>query len=66
MDEAYALALVAAAPAAQRLADAPLLALPLLVLLFTLPATNLALNLGHLSGRGPALTFPRIAPIATG
>lgn len=63
--DAYSIAALAGAPCAHLLSRT-LLAWPLIFLLFTLPATNLLINLGHVSGTGPVLTFGRIAPIASG
>ncbi|VDN01900.1 unnamed protein product [Thelazia callipaeda] len=63
--DAYSLATLAGAPFSQLLSQC-LLAWPLVFLLFTLPATNLLINLGYVSGAGPVLTFSRIAPVASG
>lgn len=63
--DAYSIATLAGAPLAHLLSHS-LLAWPIVFILFTLPAFTLLLNLGHVSGAGPVLTFARIAPIASG
>lgn len=63
--DAYSIATLAGAPYAQLLSQS-LITWPLIFVLFTLPAANLLINLGHVSGAGPVLTFARIAPIASG
>ncbi|VDM37911.1 unnamed protein product [Toxocara canis] len=63
--DAYSIAALAGAPVAHLLSQS-LLAWPVIFILFTLPAFTLLINLGHVSGAGPVLTFARIAPIASG
>ncbi|VDK87671.1 unnamed protein product [Litomosoides sigmodontis] len=63
--DAYSIAVLAGAPYAQLLSQS-LITWPLVFVLFTLPAANLLINLGYVSGAGPVLTFARIAPIASG
>ncbi|EJD74817.1 hypothetical protein LOAG_17917 [Loa loa] len=63
--DAYSIATLAGAPYAQLLSQS-LFTWPLIFVLFTLPAANLLINLGYVSGAGPVLTFARIAPIASG
>uniref|UniRef100_A0AAF5Q6Z7 Uncharacterized protein n=2 Tax=Wuchereria bancrofti TaxID=6293 RepID=A0AAF5Q6Z7_WUCBA len=63
--DAYSIATLAGAPYAQLLSQS-LITWPLIFVLFTLPAANLLINLGYVSGAGPVLTFARIAPIASG
>ncbi|VDD90203.1 unnamed protein product [Enterobius vermicularis] len=63
--DAYSIAILAGAPYAHIIAQS-LLSWPLIFLVFSLPAINLFINLGFVSGAGPVLTFARIAPIASG
>lgn len=48
------------------LADVYLLTVFLFAVLFSVPAINLCLNLGYVSGNGPVQTYRRMAPIASG